>query len=149
VAKLCDFGLSVNTEFMNNQDAPKYYGTPRWRAPEVLRQDNKKISPRDFHLCDIFSLGLVIWSTFAQRGHPVITEFQEKMGFSFSEVVVSLQSTTGREYRQTLSSTLLEQLLKTIKGTLDPTPSQRDKKAWKYLLQNPERSRSSTREYQE
>ena len=143
VAKLCDFGLSINTSVTKTEDAPKYLGTPRWRAPEVLNQDNVRIYPKDFHLCDIYSLGLVIWSIFATNGRPVLTDAQEPSSIQFHEIAASLARARWR------SLSFNRQLTMMLSRTLVMKAQERDKMAWKWLLQNHERSRSSTREYQE
>lgn len=57
-AKLSDFGLSIGDLDM---DEAWYRGTSLWIPPEA-RETHHKIPTQSLSRCDIFSLGLVIWT---------------------------------------------------------------------------------------
>ncbi|KAI1088281.1 hypothetical protein F5B19DRAFT_496567 [Rostrohypoxylon terebratum] len=65
VAKLSDFGLSVG-EPGSDETSVRLGGTPGWRAPEL--EENKSLSRLDIPKTDIYSFGLVAWSTLLATG---------------------------------------------------------------------------------
>jgi len=69
VAKLSDFGLSVAEEQVKSSHPRSYrgLGTEGWQAPELTRVGNV-VSVEDLPKCDLYSLGLVIWSVILGDG---------------------------------------------------------------------------------
>src|SRR5689334_9679299 len=110
VAKLCDFGLSININRGKPEELPKYLGTPLWRAPEVLRQGDVGIQRTKYVLCDLYSLGLVIWSTFTNAGRPVLTEDTERSGIEIEDLQHSLRWYVRSDGRQRLDKSLFERV---------------------------------------
>jgi len=69
LAKLSDFGLSVGEE-QANSSRPRSYsglGTPGWQAPELVH-GSSVVKVEDLPKCDLYSLGLVLWSVISGDG---------------------------------------------------------------------------------
>ncbi|RDH32310.1 ankyrin repeat-containing domain protein [Aspergillus welwitschiae] len=74
-AKISDFGVCVDLESSEDKlTIDSYYGTEDWRAPEVSdlsRWEGAAFDPEVMFRFDSYSLGLLILSTFINRGEPV------------------------------------------------------------------------------
>ncbi|GKZ21580.1 hypothetical protein AbraIFM66951_005214 [Aspergillus brasiliensis] len=74
-AKISDFGVCVDLESKEDKlGIDSYYGTEDWRAPEasdMSRWEGEAFNPEVMFRFDSYSLGLLILSTFINRGEPV------------------------------------------------------------------------------
>lgn len=74
-AKISDFGVCVDLESPEDKlTIDSYYGTEDWRAPEAsdyARWQGDAFNPDVMFRFDSYSLGLLILSTFINRGEPV------------------------------------------------------------------------------
>lgn len=74
-AKISDFGVCVDLESPEDKlTIDSYYGTEDWRAPEasdLSRWEGAAFDPEVMFRFDSYSLGLLILSTFINRGEPV------------------------------------------------------------------------------
>ncbi|GLB08374.1 hypothetical protein AtubIFM57258_004263 [Aspergillus tubingensis] len=74
-AKISDFGVCVDLESPEDKlTIDSYYGTEDWRAPEASdysRWQGDAFNPEVMFRFDSYSLGLLILSTFINRGEPV------------------------------------------------------------------------------
>ncbi|KAH9995155.1 hypothetical protein F4779DRAFT_636688 [Xylariaceae sp. FL0662B] len=67
IAKPADFGLSVG-ELDSAEASIRLGGTPGWQAPEV--EQNKPLMRHEILKTDIYSFGLVVWTTLLASGEP-------------------------------------------------------------------------------
>lgn len=65
-AKIADFGLSLQED---SDSRSLHFGTPGWAAPELL--DSSSLERSRLPKCDVWSLGLTIWSIMTERGKVV------------------------------------------------------------------------------
>ena len=68
MAKLCDFGLSVD-DLKQDESAVVYHGTPCWRAPEVMTQDQIPLVSGSFAILRC----ICIWTRCLERVFEVKT----------------------------------------------------------------------------
>ena len=106
-AKVSDFGLCAH-EVGTSYETRVPRGTPGWSAPEL--QYSSLLQWEELVKCDIWSLGLTIWSVMSERGHVVnivyLPSLSSAMLSTFSKVKMPA------ELQKTICATLSEMLLK-------------------------------------
>jgi hypothetical protein len=112
VAKLSDFGYSVPEAEAQNES--KIYVTALsngWQAPEIkLTRPPTAIATDDYKKADIYSLGMVVWSTWCFHGQPPVLDDHAHAPEGALEMLADLP-TLSETLRSTLSSAI-NQLLR-------------------------------------
>ena len=92
LAKLSDFGISISEEEGKSSSSKirdSDIGTDGWQAPELL----EGVYPCDLAKCDLFSLGLLVWSVMSSRGRSPLSE--STPAESALDLAISFLETSG------------------------------------------------------
>ena len=126
MARLCDFGLSVD-DLKQDESAVVYHGTPCWRAPEVMTQDQIPLVSGSLQLCDVFAYGLVVWSAYLRLRRAPLRPGNEKRGNAYELATSSLRSNTQMQKPER------ELILRVVQSALHRIPLQRHARPWELL----------------
>lgn len=122
VAKLCDFGMTRG-DIEGKGELVKYAGTCGWRAPEV--QNEEPLRSGALQRCDIYAYGLLVWSTFTNRGQRILSEEDERCRD------VCKNARTKILELEAYSSLEKSQISVTLRKSLHWNPLRRDREPWK------------------
>ena len=108
IIKLADFGL---VKFLESSISSKQFkGTPRWMAPEVLREQKHS------YQSDIYSLGMVMWEISAKNTVP----FQQ-----FSEIWPIILNVGDGSLKETIPADTPQELKEIVELCWRTEPSER------------------------
>ena len=126
VAKLCDFGLSAD-DVKQDESAVVYHGTPCWRAPEVMTQEQIPLVSGSLQFCDVFAYGLVVWSAYSRIRRAPLRPSDETRGNAYELATFSLRSNTQMQKPER------ELILRVVRSALHRIPLQRHARPWELL----------------
>jgi serine/threonine protein kinase len=150
-AKLCDFGnaeskpATLATDSLNDagkacQQHFEYCGTAGWAPPENLR----KLDFEGLKRCDIYVYGLIVWRVFenkkgkgSRRGILVGPIDEDNLApYRDEDKAYRCAAKTIRESTIIIaekSKVEIRRILAVLRGALQPEPTHRDPRPWRYL----------------